>query len=170
MKSISTIPKVFLSILLTAFLLFGFQNDSGADQFDEAVKLAKSGDYAGAAKIFKVLAEQGNALAQSDLGYMYVLGWGVPQDYQEAMKWARKAAEQGLARAQINLGTMYGIGQGVPQDPIQAHKWFDLAASGAKDDKTRKLAVKNRNIAEMKMTPSQIAEARKLAREWKPKK
>ena len=52
MKSISIAPKVFLSILLTAILVFGFQNNSRADQYDDAVKLDESGDYAGEAKIF----------------------------------------------------------------------------------------------------------------------
>jgi hypothetical protein len=34
----------------------------------------------------------------------------------------------------------------------------------------RDKAVKNRDIVAMRMTPAQISEAQKLAREWKPKK
>jgi uncharacterized protein len=33
----------------------------------------------------------------------------------------------------------------------------------------RKLAVNGRDMVAAKMTPAQIAEAQKLAREWKPK-
>ncbi len=41
-------------------------------------------------------AQQGDALAQADLGIIYANGLGVPKDYQEALKWFRKAADQVL--------------------------------------------------------------------------
>jgi hypothetical protein len=56
----------------------------------------------------------------------------------------------------------------VPQDYVQAHMWFNLAASRAPASE-RDEAIKMRNIAASRMTPAQIAEAQKLAREWKPK-
>jgi uncharacterized protein len=66
---------------------------------------------------------------------------------------------------------MYDEGRGVPQDYVQAHKWYNLAASrfptSAKEFRDR--AVGNRDAIAAKMTPAQIAEAQKLAREWKPK-
>ncbi len=86
-----------------------------------------------------------------------------------SVKWSRKAAEQGKARAQYNLGIMYGKGQGVPQDYVQAHMWFNLAASRFPPGEDRDRAVKNRDIVAKRMTPAQISEAQKLAREWKPK-
>ena len=64
------------------------------------------GDYATALKEFRPLAEQGNADAQFNLGFMYENGLGVPQDYAEAVKWYRNAAEQGYAQGQANLGLM----------------------------------------------------------------
>ena len=51
-------------------------------------------------------AEQGEAWAQQNLGFMYENGWGVPQDYAEAMRWYRKAAKQGNAMGQTSLGIM----------------------------------------------------------------
>jgi len=102
------------------------------------------------------------------LGIMYANGRGVPQDYAEAMKWCRLAAEQGYARAQYMLGIMYANGRGVPQNDVQAHMWFNLAASRAPASE-RDEAIKMRNVAASNMTPEQIAEAQKLAREWKPK-
>ncbi len=101
---------------------------------------------------------------------MYINGQGVPQDFAKALQWYRKAAEQGHAKAQGNLGFMYGRGQGVPQDYAQAHMWFNLAASRFPPGEDRDKAVKYRDIGASKMTPAQIAEAEKLAREWKPKK
>jgi uncharacterized protein len=115
-------------------------------------------------KLWRPLAEQGDASAQNNLGVMYDQGQGVPQDYAEAVKWYRKAAEQGHAKAQSNLGVMYGNGQGVPQDYVQAHMWWNLSAAQGNEN-----AVKNRDIVAKLMTPAQIAEAQKLAREWKPK-
>ena len=77
------------------------------------------------------------------------------------MKWYRLAADQGLDLAQSNLGNMYDNGYGVPQDYIQAHMWFNLAAAQGNED-----AIGNRDIIAGKMTPSQIEEAQRLAREW----
>jgi len=96
----------------------------------------------------------------------YYHGQGVPQDYVTSAAWLRRAADQGDPRTQFNLGIMYAAGQGVPQDYVQAHKWLNLTASG---EKTPEKATENRNIVAAKMTPAQIAEAQKLAREWKPK-
>ncbi len=85
--------------------------------------------------------------------------------------WYRKAAEQGVAAAQLNLGVRYDNGQGVPQDYVQAHVWFNLAAARflASETENRETAVRNRDRVAAKMTVAQIAEAQRLAREWKPK-
>ncbi len=115
-------------------------------------------------KWFRKAVEQGHAKAQYNLGVMFRRGYGVQQDNVEAVKWYRKAAEQGFAEAQYNLGVMYAEGQGGRQDFVQAHMWFDLAAASG-DSSARK----NRDIIAGKMTVSQIAEAQRLAREWKPK-
>ncbi|MGB3097213.1 MAG: tetratricopeptide repeat protein, partial [Candidatus Deferrimicrobiaceae bacterium] len=93
----------------------------------------------------------------------------VPQDHTKAAKWFRKAGEQGDAQAQYNLGLMYDKGQGVPQNYILAHMWFNLAVS-ALEGKGRNDAEKIRDLVASKMTPAQIAEAERLAREWKPQK
>ncbi len=79
------------------------------------------------------------------------------------MKWYRKAAEQGNADAQTTLGVMYANGEGVPEDFIQAHMWFNLAAAQGNE-----LGRENRDIVAERMTPAQVAEAQRLAREWKP--
>ena len=121
-------------------------------------------DYVQALKWYRKAAEQGHARAQYHLGVMFDTGEGVPQDYGQAIKWYRKAAEHGLAVAQSNLGAMYGLGLGVPQDYVQAHMWFDLAASQGYSE-----GQKGMDLVTNEMTPAQIAEAKRLAREWKPK-
>jgi len=80
------------------------------------------------------------------------------------VKWYRKAADQGIATAQESLGVIYSHGVGVTQDYVQAHMWYNLAAMQGWES-----ASKYRDNLTRVMTPSQIAEAQKLAREWKPK-
>ena len=117
----------------------------------------------------KKRAKQGDALFQFLLANTYDFGdHDVPQDYKEAVRWYRAAAEQGLAAAQNNLGAMYDEGQGVPQDYIQAHMWYNLAASDLTGD-DRETPARNRDRVDEEMTSEQIAEAQRLAREWKPK-
>ena len=85
------------------------------------------------------------------------------KDYETAYKLVLPLAEQGHAKAQYNLGLMYVNGQGVPQDYVSAHMWWNLSGSNGHKD-----AVKERNIVEKKMSPSQIEKAQELARNWKP--
>lgn len=92
-----------------------------AQSFEAGQSAYRSGDYAAALHEWKPLAEQGDADAQYNLGFMYDKGQGVPQDYAEAVRWYQASAEQGDAPAQNSLGFMYSNGQGVPQDYVMAH-------------------------------------------------
>ena len=98
---------------------------------------------------------------------MYAGGRGVPQNETEAVRWFRLAADQGHAGAQYNLGVSYRDGRGVPQDRVAAHMWLSLAAAqtSAAD---RDTDVEARDAVAEEMTAEQVAEAQRLAREWKP--
>lgn len=120
-------------------------------------------------KWFTLAAKQGDADAQYYLGEMYADGDGVPRNLKTAIKWYTRAAEKGKARAQdrlqqlrvrANLGAKYANGEGVIKDYVYAHTWWNIAAAKGDED-----AAKNRDIIEKKMTPYQIGEAWKLARE-----
>ncbi len=154
------ISAVFLALVLSA--------PSLAADFEAAEKAYERGDYATALKELRPLAEQGDAKAQTSLGSMYGKGEGVPQDYAEAMKWHRLAAGQGNASAQFTLGFMYNRGRGVTQDYIQAHMWLNLAAGRLPPGLLRDTAAGSRDTIAKRMTPAQVAEAQRLAREWKP--
>lgn len=110
-------------------------------------------------------AQRGDAHAQYNLGLMYDQGHGVPQDDGEAVTWYRKAAAQGLAEAQSSLGVMYATGDGVPQDYVAAYKWYNLAVSRSTGER-RETAVNSRESVAARMTPTQIAEAQRAARQW----
>ena len=85
------------------------------------------------------------------------------QEYAEALRLCRPLAEQGDAQAQSNLGYMYAQGQGVAQDKAVALVWLSLAAAQGFE-----AARSARDRLAANMTPDQIAEAQRLAREWKP--
>src|SRR5262245_16483674 len=127
-----------------------------AEPFEDSFAAFRSGDYATAIRIWRPLADQGNATAQTFLGLVYYDGRGVPQNYTEAAQWYRRASDQGHPMAQYNLGYMYAYGQGVPQDYVTAHVLFNLASA-----KGEKNAAENRDWIARQMTPAQIAEAQK---------
>ena len=122
-------------------------------------------DAAEAVRWYRLAAEQGIASAQNNLGVMYGDGLGVPQDAAEAVRWYRLAAEQGDATAQFNIGLRYGDGLGVPQDNVEAHMWLNLAGSRSSGaDRERSVGARDR-VAEL-MTPADLSEAQRRAREW----
>jgi TPR repeat protein len=107
--------------------------------------------------------------------------WAVVDIFQEAAAYGHARAQQHnvdyylhmaadptfrslRAHYQSKLGDLYSRGQ---WDYVQAHMWFNLAASiSTGDDQTKYSAA--RDAVAAKMTHNQIAEAQRLAREWKP--
>ena len=118
--------------------------------------------------LFVALALCGQAWAGpfEDGEMAYVRG-----DYATALRLLRPFADQGDAIAQSIFGLMYAYGDGVAKDYVQAHMWLNLAAlrATASEKDLRDKVVKNRDEVAAKMTTAQIAQAQKLAREWKPK-
>jgi len=132
--------------------------------FQAGMDANNRGDYATALREWRPLAEQGDAKAQFSFGLLYENGDGVPRDYTKARQWYEKAAAQGDAKAQLYLGLQSSFGQGVPMDVVEAYMWYSLAAGNGNAH-----APGYRNDLSRQMTPAQIAEAQKRAREWKPK-
>ena len=125
-------------------------------------------------KWYHIAAKQGDARAEYEIGRSFDYGLGVQQNYERAVKWYRTSAEQGFSFAQFGLGRMYEHGKAVPQDYVMAHKWFNLSVANFSADLTSALHLRNQFIESRDrvanlMTPAQIAEAQRLAREWKPK-
>ncbi len=133
-------------------------------------ELDTSIDYGNAVKRLHVEAQMANSLAPYEMARMYVDGT-LAGDYREAARWFRFAAEQGMPQAQVELGELYFQGLGVPQDYIMAHKWFNVATallSNIYVHGEQSYALRRRDAVAAKMTPSQIADAQALARDWKP--
>ena len=121
-------------------------------------------DYGETVRWFRLAAEQGYTPARFFLGTMYELGQGVAKDYQEAVQWYRLTADQGYAQAQFFLAIRYCSGEGMSKDDVLAHMWATLAAGQGHEE-----AVKLRDTLESLMLPAQLAQAQRLAREWKAK-
>jgi TPR repeat protein len=90
--------------------------------------LLSQGKYAEALLLNRKAAEQGDRVAQYNLGDIYDHGQGVSKDTVAAFGWFRKAADQGHAEAQAILGRMYANGEVVATNPVEAVKWSRKAA------------------------------------------
>lgn len=185
-------------ISLCALSILLFTGFSTAADLESAKRAYAEKDFATAFEEFKALAEQGNEDAELMVGRMYLTGQGVKQDRDTAIKWFKIVAERGNADAQFLLGSMYllpqtDIAEGLkwlrlsadqgnqdaqyllgkayvrgakdlPRDPVQGAMWLRLAA---KDNK--KFYQDELDGTERQMTPEQVAKAKALAAEWKPK-
>lgn len=116
------------ALVCTLVLLIAVNTTAWGDSLLDGFAAYEDGDFQSAYRIWKPLAEQGDAFAQFHLGSLYRNGQGVPQDFVEAANWYRLAAEQGHDLAQGVLGGLYIIGQGVPQNYKESLRWFSLSA------------------------------------------
>jgi TPR repeat protein len=180
------------TIVLSAGLLAGADLASAKRDYQEK-------NYDAALKKSTPLAQEGNADAQVLLGRMYMMGQGVNQDRDRAMKWFKAAAVQGNADAEFLLGSMYllpqqDVSEGMkwlrlsadqgmqdaqyllgktylqgikdaPQDLVQAAMWLLLAAKGNTEFYQNEL-----RSAEGRLTMDQLAKAKSLADNWKPRR
>jgi TPR repeat protein len=132
--------------------------------FASGMKAYEAGNFETAIRELSPPAKQGDANAQYQMGLIYNNGDGVPQNYNKAATWFRRAAMQGHVDAQVALGRMYLHGKGVPKDNVLAYVWLNLAV--AQGDDELKLGEKGRRMAEINMTPEQLARAQALSQEY----
>ena len=134
----------------------------GSD-FNAGLAAYEKGDFVTARKEWEAVAETGNPLAQFNLALLYYDGHGAPQDYEAAFHWFSRAANQGYVKAERNLGAMYAEGKGALRDNIKAYKWFSLCSAAGNDACTAQ-----RDLVAKKLNSSKLADATRLAREFKP--
>ena len=151
-----TIFSALLLFLLGGNFVFG---DDDAD-YAKALTAFRSGNPGKAVSLWQGYAERGNIKAQNTLANFYAAGNVVEQDYVEATKWWRIAAEQGDSDAQQNLAVAYLEGKGIPKNIVQAYMWFNLSEANGNE-----VASLTKEHVQGEMTPAQIEEAQKLARE-----
>jgi TPR repeat protein len=119
--------------------------------------------YREAFAYFFAAAERGDALGQAMIASMYAAGHGVARDYGRAAVWARRSADAGNAQGQVMMAILTTEGSGVPRNPVEAYMWATLAINGGGG----RPAVEARDRVASRMTPQQIADGQRLAREWR---
>jgi TPR repeat protein len=152
--------------LAAAILLFGLTANgsvANADSWRDGTAAFARKEYAAAMKLFRPLAEKGNALAQYKVAMMHKLGLGVPKSQKEARKWSKLAAKQGNADAQQLLGSLYYKESGEESpDTLRAYVWYEMSAAQGNTEAQKDLV----SLAK-EMTPQQVAEAREKAQKCK---
>lgn len=108
-------------------------------------------------------AQNGDPSAQSNLGTLYLDGSGVEKDPSKGIFWLTKAAEQGDPEAYTNLGRVYFEGIGVPKNWALSYFFLYMAANHSGRDVPN--ARENLQIVRSKLSPSQLAEGRRLVKE-----
>ena len=187
---LKTILQVVLAITLSVTPIFGEGIKNGLDAhernlleipFEKLLRLAEQGHAPSQFKLgfnykygkkckeakqwMQAAIDQNYPNAMEEMGVWYWRGECVSQNFKEAVRLFKHGANMKHPPAQYALGRMYYEGEGVSQNYILAHSWFILGSINGYDtavhwrEKTRKL-----------MTPSQIAKAQELARNWKRKK
>ena len=117
-----TLGVFAVAALLSLLAVPGWgQSDAGYDAY-------KRGDYAAAHRIWKSLADGGDASAQYNLGLLYHHGLGVESKISEAAKWYGRAAENGNADAQKAIGDLYLKGFWGKKNSAKAATWYRKAA------------------------------------------
>jgi TPR repeat protein len=119
-------------------------------------------------------AEKGDANAQFNLGVLYDNrlddnNHPTRGNRAEAIKWWQRAALQGLPRAQTRLAEIYAGGPDTPADYVKACAWLLLAAANLSGIHRQRAQSAYEQVS-ARMTPVQIAKARRLVRAWKPKR
>ena len=122
-----TVQQRITTLVASGFLAFA--SPAMAGPLEDAHAAYERGDYATAMSLWRPLADQGDTVAERNLGLMYFRGQVVPQNYAQAFAWWRVAAAQGDTGARRNLGLMYIHGQGVPQSFVEALAWLQPAAN-----------------------------------------
>jgi TPR repeat protein len=90
--------------IIAALLMAGLPAFAGP--WEDGMAAYNRGDYMPAIRLFRPLAEQGNAKAQNVLGVMFRRGEGVAKNPARAHMWFSFAAARGDAKAKAELRDM----------------------------------------------------------------
>ena len=84
----------------------------------------RAGDFEAAFKIWRPLAEDGDARAQFWVGELYIEGKGVAKNLAHARKWIEAAAQQGYTKTEHRMGEIYRFGIGVTANADTSYDWY----------------------------------------------
>jgi hypothetical protein len=107
---------------------YDLKDDAAQDEIQKAKEAIVVGDYATALNILEPLAQNGNPVAQLNLGVMYRRGHGVERDDAKGVWLYKLSAAQGNAGAQFNLGAVLYNEGNLSEMRSAAVESFTLAA------------------------------------------
>jgi len=123
--------KIILGFLLLSLAAIS----THAEDLEDAVEAMRVGDFAEAYCIMRPLAEDGDADAQYNIGWMYLNGYGLRINDSLALEWWQKAAAQGHSDASFSIGMLYSLGEGeVPKNSDKAIDYYLIAADAGHED------------------------------------
>ena len=99
-QEMKIMKKLISLALISMFIVFAVSANAGP--FEDGVAAYERKEYVTAVKLFRVGADQGDADAQFNLGFMYEAGQGVSQDYIRAHMWWNISASSSHKNAEAN--------------------------------------------------------------------
>ena len=125
-------------------------------------------DYAAAVSWYRKAADQGDADAQYNLGVMYDQAGACRRTMRRRRRGIAKPPTRAMPPPRTTSASCTSTARACRRTMCKRICGSTLRRlTSQKEDRDK--AVKNRDRVAAKMTPAQIAEAQKLAREWKPK-
>ena len=110
--------------IAVATLVLAMAAPAGAQTVKAGVEAWQRADYESAVKIWRPLAEAGDADAAFNLGQAYRLGRGVPLSLAAAQTWLERAARKGHLDAQTTVGLLLFNGG----NRVGGLRWLKTAA------------------------------------------
>jgi hypothetical protein len=106
-----------------------------ADDIEDAIQSMRAGNFAEAYCILKPYAENGDAEAQYNIGWMYMNGYGLAMNDSLALEWWQRASAQGNTDASFSIAMLYSLGEGrVKKDMDKAIEYYLLAVKAGSED------------------------------------
>lgn len=115
--------KKILTLLVSLFL-----STPGVAGFAEGEEAFNQQHYTQAFSEFLPIANQGDFRSQYYIGYLYLYGYGVPQNPKEATRYLQKAVDQNYDMAQSLMAFLYSEGKVLPQDKKKALTLYQKAS------------------------------------------
>ncbi len=92
-------------------------------------------NHAEAVRLYMPCADAGDADAQNTIGYMYLMGKGIPKNRELAVKLLTEAWKNGSSQAAYRLAYMYDSGQDFNDPDLdRAYDWYTRAADMGNPD------------------------------------
>ena len=129
-------------------------------------------NFSEATRLFSKACDQEHPVAQYCLAGCYLLGRGVSEDNDRALELFLRSANQGCINAQFFLAELFMVTRAFgDRKPVEAYKWARIAAPQLNIGDARQSNLTHMvELLEREIESEELAEAKRLIAEWKPKR